>query len=87
MDKNIKCSKPKFDPKTLRPFDKIIVRGSCIDSWGCTLFSHFINTDYGLNFFTTSSCFVKYCIPYNEETKHLVGTSDEAPEQYKYWED
>ena len=27
------------------------------------------------------------CIPYNEETKHLVGTTDEAPEYYRYWED
>ena len=26
-------------------------------------------------------------IPYNEETKHLVGTKDEAPEYYRYWED
>ena len=26
-------------------------------------------------------------IPYNDDTKHLVGTSDEAPEYYKYWED
>ena len=27
------------------------------------------------------------CIPYNDETKHLLGTSDEAPEYYRYWED
>ena len=26
------------------------------------------------------------CIPYNDETKHLVGTHDEVPEFYKYWE-
>ena len=26
-------------------------------------------------------------IPYNEDTKHLNGTSDEAPEYYRYWED
>ena len=26
-------------------------------------------------------------IPYNDETKHLVGTTDEAPEYYRYWED
>ena len=40
--------------------------------------------------------FDKYCIglgdktivvPYNEDTKHLVGTTDEAPEYYRYWED
>ena len=27
------------------------------------------------------------CIPYNEETKHLVGTRDDCPEYYKWWED
>ena len=28
-----------------------------------------------------------YCIPYNEDTMYLVGTDDEAPEYYRYWED
>lgn len=28
-----------------------------------------------------------YANPYNDETKHLVGTTYEAPEYYKYWED
>ena len=30
---------------------------------------------------------VNVVIPYNDETKHLVGTTDEAPEFYRYWED
>ena len=25
-------------------------------------------------------------IPYNDETKHLIGTTEEAPEYYRYWE-
>ena len=25
-----------------------------------------------------------HCIPYNDDTKHLVGTTDEAPEYYRY---
>ena len=28
-----------------------------------------------------------YCIPYNDDTKHLVGTTEEAPEYYRYWKD
>ena len=28
-----------------------------------------------------------YCIPYNDATKHLIGTKEEAPEYYEYWED
>ena len=27
----------------------------------------------------------KMCIPYNDETKHLVGTNEEAPEYYRQW--
>ena len=25
-------------------------------------------------------------IPYNDDTKHLVGTCDEAPDYYRYWD-
>ena len=35
---------------------------------------------------TENSAYWK-CIPYNDDTKHLVGTTDEAPEYYKYWEE
>lgn len=35
---------------------------------------------------TTGSSY-KYCIPYNNKTKHFVGTTDEAPKYYRYWED
>ena len=28
----------------------------------------------------------EYCIPYNEETENLIGTKDEVPEFYRYWE-
>lgn len=31
--------------------------------------------------------YFKVCIPYNEETKHLVGTKDDCPEYYKWWEE
>ena len=31
--------------------------------------------------------YYKCCIPYNDETKHLLGTTEEAPDYYKYWED
>ena len=35
---------------------------------------------------TTANVYV-HCIPYNDETKHLVGTTGEAPEYYRYWDD
>lgn len=76
--------KEKFDPKTLKPFDKII---ACLDEqgiWCCELFS-FIEEN--TNLIKCCGAYYKYCVPYNEDTKHLIGTKDEAPEYYRYWED
>ena len=82
--------KERFDPKTLQPFDKVIIRHDACSEWEVSLFSH-RNTYYGIDdlysFCTVTNRCVVDCIPYNDETKHLVGTKDEAPEFYKYWED
>lgn len=75
--------KEKFDPKALRPFDKVLVRFTEEYEWGCALYSH--RTADGAYVTTYSIC--PHCIPYNDETKHLVGTTAEAPEFYRYWED
>lgn len=74
--------KEKFDPKTLKPFDRVLVRDRDVEHWMCGLFSHIVNDEY----LCIGSCY-KHCIPYNEETKYLVGTTDEAPEFYKHWEE
>ena len=77
--------KEKFDPNTLQPFDKILVRDSDEYKWKCTFYSHQREGD--LCKYATTGASYTYCIPYNDQTKHLVGTSDEAPEYYRYWED
>ena len=77
--------KEKFDPKTLQPFDRVIVRNFKTTKWRCEHFSYFDGSNY--NPCIASCCSYAFCIPYNEETKHLVGTSEEAPEFYRYWED
>ena len=76
--------KEKFDPKTLKPFDKIITRIDEQGLWCCELFS-FIEKN--TNLIKGCGAYYKYCIPYNDETKHLVGTTKEAPEYYRYWKD
>ena len=81
--------KEKFDPKTLKPFDRVLSRydGGC---WSANLFSHIEeenNKYHGTCSFVCNGSLVKFCIPYNDDTKHLLGTSDEAPEYYRYWED
>ena len=33
------------------------------------------------------SSYNKYCIPYNDDTKHILNTTNLPPEYYRYWED
>lgn len=75
--------KPKFDPKTLKAFDKVLIWHCVSGWWKCEFFSH-ITGKY------TCNCIdgvYTHCVPYNDDTKHLVGTAEEAPEYYRYWED
>ena len=81
--------KSKFNPKTFQPFDKVLVRRGSenCDVW----FPDFVSDppDDTTNK-TLCMCIMEdmdMVIPYNEDTKHLNGTSDEAPEYYRYWED
>ena len=76
--------KEKFDPKTLKPFDKVLVSDEHHTRWCCSFFSHIVD-QFRYKYFTSDSCY-KFCIPYNDDTKHLVGTTEEAPDFYKYWE-
>ena len=80
-----KKEREKFDPKTLQPFDKVLVRDCNDDIWGCSLFSHITKYE-NFPYKCAGNSFV-YCIPYNDDTKHLVGTKEEAPEYYEYWEE
>ena len=77
--------KDKFDPKTLKPFDKVLVRDSCNDTWCCGFFSHIAIFDDVYRYCTEMKLYEK-CIPYNNDTKYLLGTIGEAPEYYRYWE-
>ena len=77
-----KLAEPKFDPKTLQPFDKVLVRNFPVSIWQCGIFSH----QHFHQYFVYNDTY-KFCIPYNNDTKHLIGTTDEAPEYYRYWED
>ena len=76
--------KEKFDPKTLKAFDRVLVNHD--DIWKVDFFSHICQYEpSGWCQCIGDSYYI--CIPYNDDTKHLVGTKDEAPEFYKYWEE
>ena len=64
--------KPKWTPK---PFDRVITRVDGKAIWTANIFSHM--DSYGE--YVTIGCVggYPYCIPYNEKTAKLIGTSDD----------
>lgn len=70
--KQIVDLKPKIE---LKPFDKVLSRRCSEDYWVLNFYSHKSHkTDYHICIDGSSNL---YCIPYNEETAHLLGTTDE----------
>ena len=63
--------KTKFDE--LKPFDKVVVRCSEADRWSIDFFSYRVHNGY----ICTGDAWFGYCLPYNDETAHLLGTTDE----------
>ena len=57
-----------------KPFDKVIVRDGDRGKWKADFFSHKIE-DNSFPYICVSDSH-KYCIPYNDQTKHLLGTND-----------
>ena len=74
----------KFDPNTLQPFDKVLVRDSPLSKWRPDFFGFLVQYE---KYIICAGSFWYQCIPYNEETKHLLGTKDNCPEYYKWWEE
>ena len=78
--------KERFDTKTLNAFDKVVVRNIQSNTWRIEYFSHINERRKPYQFYCSGDNFA-YCIPYNDDTKHLVDTKEEAPVFYRYWED
>lgn len=76
---NVKLKKYEFTP-----FEKVLVRDNNNHEWKCDFFSH-IMKNWAFPFRCVGHYF-KQCIPYNEETAHLVGTSLTPPKKYITWE-
>lgn len=70
--KTLEIEKPKCEFKT---FDKVLGRNEKDDVWKADLFSHYREeSQYPFRCIGFSR---KYCIPYNKETAHLLGTTDD----------
>lgn len=73
--KQIVDLKPKCE---FKPFDKVLGRNEKGDVWEAELFSYYREeSQYPFRCIGFSR---KYCIPYNEETAHLLGTTDDWEE-------
>ena len=66
-----------FKPKwiTPKPFDRVITRKAYDDIWTANIFSH-MNSCGEYVAIGCAGCY-HYCLPYNDETAHLLGTTDE----------
>lgn len=71
----------KFDYSALQQFDKVLVRDRGNSPWKCDLLSH----RCGSMVYCVGSYWTQM-IPYNDETKHLVGTTYRPDEKYIWWE-
>lgn len=75
--KEIVDLKPKVE---LKPFDKVLCRNSKDDTWEADFFARLTRKEID---YTQSGKYLcvgdlwMYCIPYNEETAHLLGTADD----------
>ena len=80
----LRTIKKKFNVYSLKPFDKILARSFSSDSWECDFFVCYnkekINYPFEGLFDTHSQC-----VPYNDDTKHLLKTTENCPEYYKTW--
>ena len=60
---------------TPKPFDRVITRNAYDDIWTANIFSH-MNSCGEYVAIGCAGCY-HYCLPYNDETAHLLGTTDE----------
>lgn len=82
---NKENKKERFDPNTLKAFDRVLARNYFDYEWICEIFSH-IDQEEPFHYVCIGKV-CRCCIPYNDDTKHLIGTTEDAPEYYRYWDE
>ena len=78
--KELKLHKPHYDISNFNPFDKVLVRYDDSCTWGVS----FLGRYDGMFICCSNICFTQ-CIPFNDDTKHLLGTTDMPDEMYINW--
>jgi hypothetical protein len=78
--KELKKIQTHYNISNFNPFDKVLVRQDDSCTWGVSFFGRYA----GMFLCCSNACFTQ-CIPFNEETKHLLGTTDMPSEEYINW--
>ena len=78
--KELELPKPHYDISNFKPFDRVLVRQDDSCTWGASFFGRYA----GMFMCCNNACFIQ-CIPFNDDTKHLLGTTDPCDEQYINW--
>lgn len=86
IEKIERTLKGKYNPKTLqiepvkpevpfnlKPFDKVLVRDNPNQKWTVDMFSYYNREDNDYPYICVGNHYC-HCLPYNEQTAHLVGT-------------
>lgn len=74
------AEEPKPEKYQFTPFERVLVRNSCMYLWHADLFETMDN-----DHFVTMRSDWRYCIPYAGH-EHLLGTTDEPKDWVKYYD-
>ena len=78
-NKELHKIQPQYDIANFKPFDKVLVRDGDKEPWRADFFD-----EYDDNFYCFKGSW-EQCIPFNDDTKHLLGTTDPCDEKYINW--
>lgn len=73
-----------YDPSELQPMDVVLVRNKFDEKWDIKFYDHIEPLfETGIQYIVRGGGVYYYCIPYNEETKDLLDTTNLEPEFYR----
>lgn len=74
---------PRAHKIDFKPFEPVLVRDNNDCVWKADFYSH--HEDRQHYSYACTGDYYTQCIPYNEDTTHLVGTTNDCPDKYKSW--
>ena len=87
--KELKKIQPHYNISNFKPFDKVLVRCSNDEEWMIEFYCKYdtlVHTSPHRDYpFMGIGDSYSQCIPFNDDTKHLLGTTDMCDEQYINW--